>query len=105
MSNKSDFSALKKLSENLNKVEAEQSVPLTELLNDSFIQSKTSFLNLNDLFQKAGFKVETKEDFEAIPDEAMNRFIFENSEYKTFQEMLGAAGAEYMKNLIFKGLK
>jgi len=105
MSKKSDFSALQKLSENLKKAESKQNVPLADLLNDSFIQSKTPFSNLNELFEKAGFKVETKGDFEAIPDEAINRFIFENSKYKTFQEMLGAAGVEYMNNMIFKGLK
>ena len=102
---KSDFSALNKLSENLKNIEAEQTVPLTDILTDSFIQKKTPFLNLTDLFDKAGFKVETNEDLEAIPDEIIDKFIQANSEYKSFQEMLGSAGKEYMSNIIFKGLK
>lgn len=102
---KSDFSALKKLSANLKKVKSNPSVPLTDILTDSFIQKKTPFLNLADLFDKAGFKVESNADLEAIPDEIIDKFIQDNSEFKSFQEMLGAAGKEYMSNIIFKGLK
>lgn len=99
---KSDLSALRKLSENLKRIEPQQEIPITHILSDSFIQSKTPFSSLNDLFEKGGFNVETKEDLEAIPDEDLNSFISENSEYSTFKEMISAAGAIYMKNMLLK---
>lgn len=104
MSIDSNFDGFKKLVENAKDLEDKQSVPLTTLLNDSFIQDKTPFLSLTELFEKSGFKVESQEDFKAIPDEAIDKFISENSEYETFQEMLGAAAVEYTKTLLFKGL-
>lgn len=101
---KSDLSGLKKLSENIKKIESEQTVPLTDILSDSFIQSKTPFSSLSELFEKGGFNVESNEDLETIPDEELNGFIASHTNYETFQEMIGDAGAIYMSNLIFKGL-
>lgn len=100
----SNFDGLKKLFENAENLDGTQNVPLIELLNDDFIQSKTPFLSLSDLFEKSGFKIETQEDLEAIPDEDMDKFILENSEYETWQEMLGDAAVEYAKAQLFKGL-
>lgn len=100
----SDLSGLKKLTNNAKALQGSGGVSLTEILNDSFIQSNTPFNDLNELFEKGGFKFETLEEFEAIPDEELNTFIASISEYSTFQDMIGAAGAALISSRLFKGL-
>lgn len=99
----SDLSGLKKLTNNAKALQG-SGVSLAEILNDSFIQSNTPFNDLNELFEKGGFKFETLEEFEAIPDEELNTFIASISEYSTFQDMIGAAGAALIRSRLFKGL-
>jgi len=45
------------------------------------------------MFERSGFKVESQEDFAAIPDEAWDDFICTNTSYFNWREMLQAAGA------------
>lgn len=100
----SDLSGLKKLTNNAKALQGSGGVSLTEILNDSFIQSNTPFNDLNELFEKGGFKFETLEEFEAIPDEDLNAFIASISEYATFQEMVNAARVAFMRSKLLKGL-
>ena len=45
-----------------------QHIPVSELLSPSFVSKHTSFSSADELFEASGFKVETQEDFAAIPD-------------------------------------
>lgn len=64
---KENYNGLKKLSENAKKLAEQTEVSFGKIFNEGFIQANTNFENIDDLFMKAGFKVETKEDFENIP--------------------------------------
>ncbi len=95
---------LDKLQKNLNELEkkvkdidGKHNVPLSELLDDSFISSCSSFSNLDDLIKASGFKVESQEDFEAIPDDEWDSFIKSNTSFNNWHAMLQAATAEWAK--------
>lgn len=96
-----EFSGFDELSKKLDELqESAESmqgteVPLGELLNPGFLAKHTRFLSADEMFEASGFKVETTEDFENIPDEEWNDFIERNTPFATWNDMLSAAAAEW----------
>ena len=88
---------LKKLADDAEKLDG-QSVPLSEVLTDEFVQKNSPFDRLDNLIKASGYTVVSQEDFEAIPDEEWDRFISENTDFDSWQEMIDSAGAIYAKN-------
>ena len=88
---------LKKLADDAEKLDG-QSVPLSEVLTDEFVQKNSPFDSLDNLIKASGYTVESQEDLEAIPDEEWDRFISENTDFDSWQEMIDSAGAIYAKN-------
>ena len=76
---------------NLEQLEGEHSIPLNELFNDEFMLRNTDFDSIDALFKSSGFKVESQDDFEAIPDEPWNVFILEHTRFSSWEEMRNAA--------------
>lgn len=76
-------------------LDGEHSVPVSELLTDSFIARHTSFASSDAMFEASGFKIETKEDFAAIPDIKWDEFIRSISSFDDWKSMLSAAGQEW----------
>jgi len=74
----------------------QQTVPLSELLNNDFIAEHSSFASFDDLLAASPFKVETKEDFEAIPDAEWNTYIAANTSFESWEEMQQQAASEYV---------
>lgn len=72
-----------------------QAVPLGELLTPGFLAKHTRFLSEDEMFEAGGFKVETAEDFEKIPDEEWDEFIRHNTPFATWSEMLSTAATEW----------
>jgi hypothetical protein len=72
-------------------------VPLTDIITDEFVQRCSNYSSLSDLIDASGYSVESQEDFAAIPDEKWDGFIREKTSYQSWEEMLNAAGQEYMK--------
>lgn len=98
------FKGLKELERKLNdlssrakKLDGEHNVPITELLTPSFLARCSRFQSASELFEASGFKVESQEDFAAIPDDQWDKFIRENTIYSNWQEMLKAAVAAWVK--------
>ena len=90
----------KQLEDLKNKVQSlsgQQSVPLNELLTADFLATCSTFSSAGEMFERSGFKVESEEDFAAIPDEAWDDFICSNTSYFNWREMLRAAGAAWAK--------
>ena len=70
-------------------------VPIEELLTPSFMRRHTNFETLDSMMSASGFKVETTEDFESIPDDKWNAFIAGATQFSDWQEMLNEAGKEW----------
>lgn len=92
-----DFEDFKK---NMAKSDEEHAVPLNELLTNEFIHENTKFDTVYDFFENSGFSIATEEEFAAIPENEMDDFVANNSNFDTWDEMLGSASQEY----IFKKL-
>lgn len=105
MSFKIDRSGFDKLKKNIETLAATKEVKLGEMMDPDFISSHSSFANLEDLINSSGFKVETAEDFKAIPDADWDVFIKENTDFENWQEMQVAAHRDYVAGIMGKGLK
>ena len=64
------------------------SAPLSELLTPSFIAKHTRFANVEEMFDASGFRIESEEDFAAVPTEQMDKFVRSVSSFPTWQAML-----------------
>ncbi|MGA3161570.1 MAG: hypothetical protein ABSC77_10160 [Terracidiphilus sp.] len=74
----------------------QQAVSLSELLNDDFIAKHSSFASFDELLAASPFKVETKEDFEAIPDAEWDSYIAANTSFESWEKMQHQAAGEYL---------
>lgn len=83
---------LDKLAKNAEELDGTHNVSLTDVLTSGFISEHTRFANLDELFEAGGFKFNTQEEFEAIPEDELDRFIQSESSFDSWQDMLGAAG-------------
>lgn len=102
---KSNLKGLDKLRKNASELSGANNIPMNVLMNPDFISSCSQYPNLEKLIEASGFKVETKEDFEAIPDQEWEQFIQKNTSYESWIEMQKAAGTSYVRANLLKGLK
>jgi hypothetical protein len=86
-----DDSGLKRIQRNLKSLDGENSVPIKELMPDSFIQQNTEFTSFENLLESSGFKVEE------LKDKGFSDFIASHTKFGDWQEMLDAAAARYVK--------
>jgi hypothetical protein len=82
---------LDSLAKNAKELDGTHSVPVSELLTSSFISKHTRFSNANEMFEASGFKIESPEDFKAIPDDKWDDFIRSISSFQNWQSMLTEA--------------
>lgn len=96
---------LKQLQKNLEKISETTQVTLVELMPSQFISNCSRFNSLEELFEASGFKIDSPEDFAAIPDDEWDIFIKENTTYEDWSEMQQAAAAVYFKSALHKGMR
>lgn len=85
------------LSRRAQSLEGPRNVPVTDLLTPAFLSRCSRFKSAAELFEASGFTVNSQEDFDAIPDVQWDAFIKQNTNYSTWEEMLKAAGAAWVK--------
>lgn len=57
-------------------------------LCDRFIRDNTPYSSLRDLLKAGGFKVETREDLAAIPDDAIDAHIANNTRFNNLHDLI-----------------
>lgn len=74
-----------------------QNIPMSEVLTGDFISRSTKFSSLEELLEASGFKIESQDDFAAIPVDDLDRFIRSNSPFDSWNALLSTAGSEWAK--------
>ena len=64
---------LKQMQKGAKELSRTKQVSFSELFTTSFMKKYTSFSSMDELLNAGGFKVESQEDFEAIPDTELDR--------------------------------
>lgn len=88
---------LDELAKKTNKLDENQEAKLGDLLTPQFISANSSFQSLEELFEASSYKIESKEDFEAIPDQEWDDFIANNTELSSWEAMQKEAVVAYTK--------
>lgn len=86
---------LKQMEKGAKELSKTSHVSFEELFPVSFMRKYTSFSSMDELLDAGGFKVESQEDFEAIPDIEFDKHIRENTRFKSWEDMLGEATSQY----------
>jgi hypothetical protein len=86
---------LEELGDRASQIHGTQEVPMNELLTPGFLAKHSRFLSPDEMFEAAGYSVESSEDFANIPDEEWNQFIQQNTTFASWDDMLSAAGSEW----------
>lgn len=104
MSVKINRGGLDQLIKNAKEIDGKHQVKLVDLMNPDFISAHSKYADFDALLAASDFKVENAEDFAAIPDDAWDAYINSNTDFDSWLEMQKAAGAEYMKAKLLRGL-
>ncbi|WP_414842153.1 hypothetical protein [Enterococcus saccharolyticus] len=94
-----ELSNMSKAAEELN---GTHEVPLYELFTDNFISENSKFSTAEEFFSTDDIDFDNQEAFEALPDEVIDKYISENTDFDTWSDMLTSAGKQYaLKKLGF----
>jgi hypothetical protein len=96
---------LEKLQKNFSELSGTTELMLVDIMDSQFIAGCSQYSSLEELFDSSGFKIDSKEDFEAIPDDEWEAFITSNTSYDSWLEMQKAAVTAYTQKKLFSGLK
>ena len=88
---------LDELAKKAKELEGNQEAKLGDLLTPQFISANSSFQNIEELFEASSYKIESREDFEAIPDQEWDDFISNNTELSSWEAMQKEAVVAYTK--------
>jgi hypothetical protein len=72
-------------------------VLIDELLTPDFMMRFTNFVSAEVMFESSGFKIDSLEDLESIPGAEWDAFIATNTQFATWEELMGMAGTEYIQ--------
>ena len=86
---------LEDLARRARELDGQHQVSVANLLTPEFLGRCSRFRSADELFESSGFKVQSAEDFAAIPDAQWDTFINKNSSFATWQAMLDAAVKEW----------
>lgn len=94
---KENFKPLEDLVRRARELEGQRSVSVTALLTPEFLSSCSRFASADEMFAASGFRIESAEDFNAIPDAEWDGFISSNTSYSDWKRMLQVASGEWAK--------
>ena len=92
------ISMLEGLQDQIEDLEGEHQVPFDELFSPEFMSTNTNFETIDQMIVESGFKVETSEDFENIPDEIWDEFVSKWTRFENWSEMLIEAATTWASN-------
>lgn len=87
---------LKRLEKNTKELSKKKSVTFDELFTRKFMRTNTRFSSIDELLSDCGYGDLSQEEFESIPEKELDVKISERTKFKSWQEMLNAAGADYV---------
>lgn len=82
---------LEDLARRAEQLDGQHNIPIAELLTPPFLSNCSRFQSIEEMFEASGFKIESMEDFKAIPDREWDAFIAANTSYADWQTLLTSA--------------
>ncbi len=93
---------LRRLGDRARALDGTHKVPIGELLDPGFIRSHVRGCStVDEWLQASGFKIESTDDFKAIPDAGWDAYVRSSTPFLSWADMLKTAGAEFVKRRLF----
>lgn len=87
--------------DNLNNlIKLGDNISFADLFSPKFVDQYTDFKTIQELFKKSDYKIETAEDFKAVPDEKWETFISENTRFDSWKDMQLKAFEIFTDNIL-----
>jgi len=90
-----EIDSLEDMEEKAEDLHGDQEVPISDLFTDDFMETHTSFGSLDEFFEQSPWDVESDEDIEAIPQDEMDDYVAENTDFPHTEGMTSKAGSEW----------
>lgn len=98
MNVKMNLDGLHKLQRRAKELDGTHQVPVSQLLSPKFMREHTPFSDFEAMLTASPFSVNSAEEFRAIPDADWDAYVCHNTRFSSWQAMLSAAGAEWMRS-------
>lgn len=86
---------LEDLSRKAQELDGKHEVAMSEMFPPAFMTRHTDFSSFSAMLNASGFKVETKEDFAAIPNAEWDAFVTSRTRFGSWKEMKDKGVQEY----------
>lgn len=94
------LNVLDKLKKNIEEISGEHTYNLTDILNNEFIQTNTTFKSYEDMINKSGLELTETTAEELYLNKELNDFIKANTKFENFKDMCTLASKEYISKRI-----
>ncbi|MEG0737570.1 MAG: hypothetical protein RR441_11915 [Longicatena sp.] len=64
---------------------------LIDAFTDEFVSSHSKFTSAKEFFSDSILNIKAQSDYDDVPDELIERYVSENTDFKTWNEMLKSA--------------
>jgi hypothetical protein len=78
----------------------EQVVSLAELMPDDFVAEHSSCTSMEELLSASPFKIESLDDFKAVPDADWDAYIASKTSFSSWEEMQESAVAARVQKML-----
>ncbi|MGB4660174.1 MAG: hypothetical protein WBI07_13415 [Mobilitalea sp.] len=75
-------------------------IPFDDLFNKNFLNKYTSVSTFDEFLIQGNFIVDSKEDFEAIPDKEFDEYVAKVTKFKNWDAMFSKATDTYLDKLL-----
>jgi hypothetical protein len=89
---------LEELGQRAQQLNGTHSIPANRLFSSTFMVRYTDFSSFQAMLEASGFKVESEDDFRAIPDDEWETFVGTRTRFTSWDAMQRKAGEEWITN-------
>ena len=95
-----EMKGLDDLKKKVQELEKTEEVSFSELFDQDFMRENTTFASIEEMFEKSGFKIDSPQDFEAVPSNSWDEYVRSNTEFDDWEQMQVAAARRHFDRKI-----
>ena len=85
------ISELEEKQKKIEELDGYNEVKFEDLFPPNFMKEYTDFESIEEMFDVSPFELESQDDLKSIPEDKMDKFINENTEFGSWEDMIGEA--------------
>lgn len=86
---------LKDMERKARELDGTHEVRFADLFSSEFMRKHTQYETINDFFDATGFKLDSQQDFEDLPEDELDARVRELTDFQSWKDFSGKAAAHY----------